>query len=118
MARSYSDPVLAFASIIGVLFILPTWTICFFRVLQGDALEIFQLGTVITSKTALGATNLEVLISQTLYLVILLGGFVARYLRRRAEREFLDDHDWTKGRSMSEILKARRLGHITHIDDD
>ena len=74
---------LAFFATIGI------WIICLIQILQGNALETFQLGTVVTSRTALGATFLEVFIGDSIIFLVMFGAGFAYYLRHREEQDFL-----------------------------
>lgn len=91
MEEKNSDGLLGIASFFCIIVILPIWTICLFKVLDGQALETFRLGTVITSSTALHATYQDVLVSNSLYILVLLGGYLARYLHSRSENVLEED---------------------------
>ena len=76
-----------FALALPFLASLSIWIVCLIEILKGNALETFQLGNVITSKTALGYTYLDVLVTDTLvFLAILFFGFFEfrRYLEERS----------------------------------
>ena len=93
---------LVFLSLISV------WIYCLIQILSGHSLEPFQLGTVVTARTALGATYLEVFIGDSLIFLVIIGSRFAKYLRWREEIEVIDKYHRTEGMSFSSILKSRR----------
>ena len=72
------------------------------QILAGNALETFQLGSVVTFNTALGASYLMVFISDTLVFIAIAWSALAHYRSRRLEEEF--------------IAKYRKQGAT--VDDD
>ena len=97
---------IGFGIFLSFLSSLCIFIICLIEVLSGNGLETFRLGSVITARSALNATYLDVLIGDLLILATIIGGLIAQYMRHRDEEEFLDRY---RPRYFSQVLKRRRL---------
>jgi len=77
------------ALLLIVVTVLSIWVYCLMQILAGNALETFQLGNVVTSNTALGASYLMVFIGDTLVFIAIAWSAFAHYRNRRREEEFV-----------------------------